>query len=133
MESIGERIRELRAKKEMSQTLLASRADMTVQSLWNLENGMVGKTFEKLPAIAKALGCHIDDLFPEMDGYTPEAGTPSHAPDPPGKPADGRDAAPAADADAPAPPGDAAPAASGKPTSAALDADNWWELLGLEW
>lgn len=98
-----------------------------------MENGKNCKTFEKLPRLARALGCRIDDLFPEMDGYTPEAGTPSHAPDPPGKPADGRDTAPAADADAPAPPGDAAPAASGKPTSAALDADNWWELLGLEW
>jgi len=33
----------------------------------DLEKAGSGKVFEKLPAIAKALGCRIDDLFPEMD------------------------------------------------------------------
>ena len=33
----------------------------------DLEKAGSGKVFEKLPMIAKALGCRIDDLFPEMD------------------------------------------------------------------
>lgn len=67
METVGERIRKLRKEKGMSQTALAESVDMTSQSLWNLENNMAGKTFEKLAPLAKALGCRIDDLFPEMD------------------------------------------------------------------
>ena len=67
MESIGERIRSLRKGKELSLAALAEKADMSSQNLWNLENDMVGKTFEKLAPLAKALGCRIDDLFPEMD------------------------------------------------------------------
>ena len=67
METVGERIRNLRKEKGMSLAALAESVDMTSQSLWNLENNMVGKTFEKLAPLAKALSCRIDDLFPEMD------------------------------------------------------------------
>lgn len=64
---MGERIRNLRKAKKLSMVALAENVDMTTQNLWNLENDMVGKTFEKLAPLAKALGCRIDDLFPEMD------------------------------------------------------------------
>lgn len=64
---MGERIRNLRKAKKLSIVALAETVDMTTQNLWNLENDMVGKTFEKLAPLAKALGCRIDDLFPEMD------------------------------------------------------------------
>lgn len=67
METIGERIRKKRKEKGMSMVALAADAGMTSQNLWNLENDMVGKTYEKLAPLAKALGCRIDDLFPEMD------------------------------------------------------------------
>lgn len=67
METIGERIGNLRKQKGLSLAALADKAGMTSQSLWNLENNMVGKTFEKLVPLAKELGCRIDDLFPEMD------------------------------------------------------------------
>ena len=67
METMGERIRSLRKAKKLSIVALADTVDMTTQNLWNLENDMVGKTFEKLAPLAKALGCRIDDLFPEMD------------------------------------------------------------------
>ena len=67
METMGERIRNLRKAKKLSIVALAETVDMTTQNLWNLENDMVGKTFEKLAPLAKALGCRIDDLFPEMD------------------------------------------------------------------
>lgn len=67
METMGERIKKLRKAKKLSIVALADTVDMTTQNLWNLENDMVGKTFEKLAPLAKALGCRIDDLFPEMD------------------------------------------------------------------
>lgn len=68
METIGERIGNLRRQKGLSLAALAEQADMTSQGLWNLENNVVGKTFEKLVLLAKALDCQIDDLFPQMDG-----------------------------------------------------------------
>ena len=132
MESFGERVRKRRVAKGISCIQLAEMTGMKQPSISKMENGRTGRTLDKLPLLAKALGCRIDDLFPEMDGYTPEAETPSRAPDPPGKPADSRNAAATADTDAHAPTGDAAPAVPSKPTTAALDADNWWELLGLE-
>ena len=67
METIGERIRRLRKENELGLNVLAERVGMSSQALWNLENDVVGKTFEKLAPLAKALGCRIDDLFPEMD------------------------------------------------------------------
>ena len=67
METIGERVKRIREKRDIGQTELAARVSMSPQAIWNLENGIVGKTFCKLPALAKALGCRIDDLFPEMD------------------------------------------------------------------
>ena len=67
METVGERIGNLRREKGLSLAALADQAGMTSQGLWNLENNVVGKTFEKLALLAKALGCRIDDLFPEMD------------------------------------------------------------------
>ena len=70
METMGERIKKLRKAKKLSIVALADTVDMTTQNLWNLENDMVGKTFEKLAPLAKALGCRIDDLFPEMDEDT---------------------------------------------------------------
>lgn len=70
METTGERIRNLRKARKLSIVDMADTVDMTTQNLWNLENDMVGKTFEKLPLIAKALGCRIDDLFPQMDDGT---------------------------------------------------------------
>lgn len=67
METVGERIGNLRRERGLSLAALADQAGMTSQGLWNLENNVVGKTFEKLALLAKALGCRIDDLFPEMD------------------------------------------------------------------
>lgn len=74
METMGERIKKLRKAKKLSIVALADTVDMTTQNLWNLENDMVGKTFEKLAPLAKALGCRIDDLFPEMDEATASPG-----------------------------------------------------------
>lgn len=65
------RIRKIREAQGISGTTLAENVGMTTQALWNLENGLTGRTYEKLPRIARALNCRIDDLFPEMDGYGP--------------------------------------------------------------
>jgi len=67
MNPIGARLRDLREKQGKSVSALASELGMSTQRYWHLENGDNGRTFEKLPKIAKALGCRIDDLFPEMD------------------------------------------------------------------
>ncbi|MBR4040577.1 MAG: helix-turn-helix transcriptional regulator [Clostridia bacterium] len=67
METIGKRICRLRKENRLSLSMLAEKVGMSSQALWNLENDVVGKTFEKLPLLAKALECRIDDLFPEMD------------------------------------------------------------------
>ncbi len=67
MNPIGVRLRELREKKGKSASALAAELGMSTQRYWHLENGDNGRTFEKLPRIAKALECRIDDLFPEMD------------------------------------------------------------------
>ena len=72
MNPIGTRLRSLRKKQGKSISELASELGMSVQRYWHLENGDNGRTFEKLPKIAKALNCSIDDLFPEMDGVKDE-------------------------------------------------------------
>lgn len=64
---IGERLREIRKSTGRSCAEMAKALEMSTQRYWGLENGENCKTFEKLPKIAKVLGCRIDDLFPEMD------------------------------------------------------------------
>lgn len=71
MNPIGVRLRELRERCGKSASAFAAELGMSTQRYWSLENGDNGRTFEKLPKIAKALGCRIDDLFPEMDDYEP--------------------------------------------------------------
>ena len=51
---------------------MADELGMTVPGYKRLEDGTGGKTFEKLPLLAKRLGCRIDDLFPEMDAPAEE-------------------------------------------------------------
>ena len=65
--TMGERLRELRLKKGLTLNTMAEAIGVTPQGYLKLEDGTGGKTFEKLPVIAKTLGCPIDKLFPEMD------------------------------------------------------------------
>lgn len=67
MEKFGDRMRTIRRKKGISITGMSETVGMTKDAVLKLESGVRGKTLEKLPVIAKALGCRIDDLFPEMD------------------------------------------------------------------
>ena len=65
--TLGERLRELRQARGITQADMAAALGMTRPGYFNLESGINGRTFEKLPIIAKMLGCSIDRLFPEMD------------------------------------------------------------------
>ena len=67
MNEIGKRMREKREEAGKTCAEVATELGMSLQRYWNLENGNNCRTFEKLPAIAKSLGCRIDDFFPEMD------------------------------------------------------------------
>ena len=59
-------------RRGMTQSALAKSLHVDRTSIVKLESGESGRAYAKLPALAKALGCRIDDLFEEMDGYTPE-------------------------------------------------------------
>ena len=51
----------------MTMNELAEKSGLTLVIIARLANGTRGKTLEKLPKIARALGVSIDALFPEMD------------------------------------------------------------------
>ena len=57
---IGERIRQLRAERGMSQTELAERAGLVQCHIVRIEQGRYSVGFDTLQAIAKALGCTVD-------------------------------------------------------------------------
>ena len=65
--TFGERLATLRKAAGKTMTEMAAAINVTAPGYKRLEDGTCGKTFEKLPALAKSLGCRIDDLFPEMD------------------------------------------------------------------
>lgn len=80
METFGERLREKRMEKGITVIEMANELGLTPDAVMKIESGKRGKTFEKLPTIAKLMGCRIDDLFPEMDETPgPEAGKPVSA------------------------------------------------------
>jgi len=65
--TFGQRIRELRTAKGLSQQQMASELGITPQAYSLIERDESGKAYEKLPVMARALGSTIDGLFPEMD------------------------------------------------------------------
>ncbi len=67
MDGFGKRLRTLRRERGITIDQISSKVGMTGDAILKLESGVRGKTLEKLPSLAKALGCSIDDLFPEMD------------------------------------------------------------------
>ena len=73
MPSFSVRLRDIRGQNGLTVDEVAMRSGLSKALIFKLESGERGKTFEKLPRIAKALGCQIDDLFPEMDEERQEA------------------------------------------------------------
>lgn len=63
------RIRVLRESQKMTQQGLADLmgVERTTVAMW--ESGTNSPRADMLPPLAKILGCRIDDLFEEMDGY----------------------------------------------------------------
>ena len=69
---ISEKLREYRKRAGMTQEELANKIGISRTGYADLEKAGSGKTFEKLPLIAKALNLRIDDLFPEMENELDE-------------------------------------------------------------
>ena len=67
MDGFSEMLRKYRKRTGKTQEEFAKVVGMSRTGYADLEKSGSGKVFEKLPVIAKALGCRIDDLFPEMD------------------------------------------------------------------
>ena len=67
MDGFSETLRKYRKRSKKTQEEVAKEVGMSRTGYADLEKAGSGKVFEKLPMIAKALGCRIDDLFPEMD------------------------------------------------------------------
>lgn len=67
METFGDRLKRYRIKAKMSVADFALEIGVTPDCVMKLESGKRGRAFDRLPVIAKAVNCRIDDLFPEMD------------------------------------------------------------------
>lgn len=67
METFGERMKRMRREKGLGAAVFGEMIGLTSDAVMKIESGKRGRAFERLPDIAKALDCRIDDLFPEMD------------------------------------------------------------------
>lgn len=61
-------IKELRLKAGLTQEQLADRMNMNQSALSQWETGVSAPRADKLPELAKILGCTIDELFTEKGG-----------------------------------------------------------------
>ncbi|MDR0562586.1 MAG: helix-turn-helix domain-containing protein [Spirochaetaceae bacterium] len=64
---LGGRIRFYRKKRQLSQAVLAERADISITFLSNIERGLKYPTSETLSCIANGLGVNLCDLFQETE------------------------------------------------------------------
>ena len=73
---MGKEIRRLRQDRGLTQEALAARVGVERPAIALWETGARTPTTDKLPALAAALGCGIDDLFrpPEENADREEAG-----------------------------------------------------------
>ena len=61
--SIGNRIRDLRKKKNISQEKLAELSELDRTYINSVENGKRNISIENIEKIAKALNCSLQDFF----------------------------------------------------------------------
>ncbi len=61
--ALGEKIKEIRVKKKMTQEDLADKASTNVSYLAKIENGYVNTSVRYLVKIARGLGVKVKDLF----------------------------------------------------------------------
>ncbi|OEH55234.1 hypothetical protein AQ616_09330 [Oceanobacillus sp. E9] len=64
-EYVGERIKEKRKLKKMTQKELGSKIGVKNNTISQYEKGISSPDHNKLFEIAQVLGCNVDDLFPE--------------------------------------------------------------------
>lgn len=57
------RIKEMREKAAITQKQLADRMGVAQPVVCKWESNIISPTAAKIPALAKALGCSIEDLF----------------------------------------------------------------------
>ena len=67
METFGERVKRKRRERGLGAAEFAEMIGVTPDAVMKIESGKRGRAFDRLPKMAGALGCRIDDLFPEMD------------------------------------------------------------------
>ena len=63
----GCRVRKIRTEKGLSVAELAGRLGCNKDTVYKLERGDRGQMYERIPGLARALGCTIDDLFRGLD------------------------------------------------------------------
>ena len=63
LKSLGNRIRQLRLAKELTQTELAARIDKDYQSLQRVERGAVNLSVQYLRQVAEGLDMKLDELL----------------------------------------------------------------------
>lgn len=61
--TFGANIRQLRLKKDLSQTALAKKAGLSPNYIGTLERGLQNASLKTLERLAIALGCEIPHLF----------------------------------------------------------------------
>jgi len=66
--SLSANISKLRKEHAMTQEQLADRMNMNQSALSQWETGVSAPRADKLPELAKILGCTIDELFTEKGG-----------------------------------------------------------------
>jgi transcriptional regulator with XRE-family HTH domain len=67
---LGKRIRFYRKRRQLSQAVLAERADISITFLSNIERGLKYPTSETLSGIANGLGVEVYSLFQEDETPT---------------------------------------------------------------
>jgi len=73
MMSFGVRLRELREKCGLSQSGLAERVGISIDSIQNWEQGRTRPRIEALAKLARALGVTVDEVLQESGGRTESA------------------------------------------------------------
>ena len=75
----GARVRELRKERELTQDQLAELADISRDSIKNIEKGKHGPLFETLEKLIRGLDCEPSELFAfEMPKKSAKNRVPSH-------------------------------------------------------
>jgi transcriptional regulator with XRE-family HTH domain len=78
---IGDRLRQLRKAKGLSQMALARESGLSLSIITQLEQGLTADPkLSTLKALAKALGCKIDDLAEDGEDEPPAAEPPPPTP-----------------------------------------------------